>query len=136
MRRLSGPLAGLLLFYDTTGIDAVIPVPLSPGALKDRGFNQSLLVAHELSKRKKIPLLIDALRKVADTRPQVGLSAKERAANVKEAFFCNRKLTGMKILLIDDVMTTGATVNACSRELLRTGAGSVNVLTLARAGVD
>jgi len=137
MRRLSGPLAGLLLFYDTTGIDAVIPVPLSPGALKDRGFNQSLLVAHELSKRKKIPLLIDALRKVADTRPQVGLSAKERAANVKKAFFCNRKLAGsMNILLIDDVMTTGATVNACSRELLRSGAGSVSVLTLARAGVD
>jgi len=136
MRRLSGPLADLLLFYDTTGIDAVMPVPLGPGALKDRGFNQSLLIAYTLSKRKKLPLSIDALRKVADTRPQVGLSAKERAANVKKAFSCTRKLTGMNILLIDDVMTTGATVNACSRQLLRSGAGSVNVLTLARAGVD
>ena len=136
MRRLAGPLADLLLFYDTTGIDTVIPVPLGPGALKDRGFNQSLLIASALSKRKKLPLRIDALRKIADTRPQVGLSAKERAANVKKAFSCTRKLTGMNILLIDDVMTTGATVNACSRQLLRSGAGSVNVLTLARAGVD
>lgn len=113
-----------------------MPVPLGPGALKDRGFNQSLLIAYALSKRKKLPLSIDALRKIADTRPQVGLSAKERAANVKKVFSCTRKLTGMNILLIDDVMTTGATVNACSRQLLRSGAGSVNVLTLARAGVD
>jgi ComF family protein len=136
IRRLSGPLADLLLFYDTTGIDAVIPVPLYPGVLKNRGFNQSLLIAYALSKKKRLTLNIDALRKVADTRPQVGLSARERAVNVKKAFSCTRKLTGMKILLIDDVMTTGATVNACSRQLLRSGACSVSVLTLARAGVD
>jgi ComF family protein len=136
IRRLSGPLADLLLFFDATGIDAVVPVPLHPRALKDRGFNQSLLLAHALSKRKKLPLIIDALRKVVDTRPQVGLSAKERAANVNKAFACASTLAGMKVLLIDDVMTTGATVNACSRQLLRSGAASVTVLTLARAATE
>jgi ComF family protein len=135
IRRLSRPLAELLLFYDTTEIDAVIPVPLSHCGLQDRGFNQALLLAYALSKKKRLPLIIDTLRKVADTPPQVGLSAKERIANVRKAFACTGKVSGMDILLIDDVMTTGATVNACARQLLNSGANSINVLTLARAGL-
>ncbi len=135
IRRLSKPLAEFLLFYDTEGIDAVIPVPLSPSGLKNRGFNQALLLSLHLSRERKIPLLMDVLRKVLDTPPQVGLSAKERAANVKKTFACTGTLTGMNMLLIDDVMTTGATVNACSKQLLSAGAKSVSVLTLARAGM-
>ncbi len=135
MRRLSKPLADLLMFYDTTGIDALVSVPLSLRGLKDRGFNQALLLAAALSREKRLPLIIDVLRKVADTPPQVGLSAKERTANVKKAFVCTGKLSGMNILLIDDVMTTGATVNACSQQLLRSGARSINVLTLARSSL-
>jgi ComF family protein len=123
------------MFYDTTGIDALISVPLSPRSLKDRGFNQALLLAAALSRKKRLPLIIDGLRKVADTPPQVGLSAKERAANVKKAFVCTNKVSGMNILLIDDVMTTGATVNACAQQLRRSGARSINVLTLARASL-
>ena len=122
-------------FYDTAGIDAVIPVPLSPSGLKERGFNQALLLAYHLSKKKNLPLLMDVLQKVADTPPQVGLSAKERAANVRKAFACRKKLSDMSILLIDDVMTTGATVNACSKQLLKAGAKNVYVLTLSRAGM-
>jgi len=135
IRRLSRPLSEFLLFYDTEGIDAVVPVPLSPASLKSRGFNQALLLSHHLSEQKKIQLLMDVLRKIVDTPPQVGLSAKERAANVKKAFACRGTVTGMNVLLIDDVMTTGATVNACSKQLLLAGAKSVFVLTLARAGV-
>ena len=135
IRRLSRPLAEFLLFHDTEGIDAVVPVPLSPSSLKTRGFNQALLLSRHLSEEKKIPLLMDALKKIVDTPPQVGLSAKERAANVKKAFACTDKVAGMNVLLIDDVMTTGATVNSCSRQLLKAGAKSVSVLTLARAGI-
>jgi competence protein ComFC len=121
-------------FYNTAGIDAVIPVPLSPSGLKERGFNQALLLAYHLSKKKNLPLLMDVLAKITDTPPQVGLSAKERAANVRKAFACRKKLSDMSILLIDDVMTTGATANACSKELLKAGARNVYVLTLSRAG--
>jgi len=133
IRRLSKPLGALMAFYDTTGTDAIVPVPLSPGGLINRGFNQALLLAYQLSKRKKVPLLMDVLAKITDTPPQIGLSAKERSANVRKAFTCRKKLPGMSILLIDDVMTTGATVNACSKELLKAGARNVYVLTLARA---
>lgn len=135
IRRLSKPLSEFLLFYDTKGIDSVVPVPLSPKSLKNRGFNQALLLSRHLSDEKKIPLLMDVLRKIVDTPPQVGLSAKERAANVKKAFACTGEVTGLNVLLIDDVMTTGATVNACSKQLLSAGAKSVSVLTLARAGI-
>ena len=134
IRRLSGPLSEFLLFHDAEGIDAVVPVPLSPRSLKNRGFNQALLLSRHLSKKKKIPLLMDVLIKILDTPSQVGLSAKERAVNVKKAFACTGRVSGMNVLLIDDVMTTGATVNSCSRQLLGAGAESVHVLTLARAG--
>ncbi len=135
IRRLSKPLAELLLFYDTKDMDAVVPVPLSPSGLKSRGFNQAVLLASHVAKQKKLPLLMDELKKIVDTPPQVGLSAKERAVNVKKAFSCRGTVMGMNLVLIDDVMTTGATVNACSRELIRAGAKSVSVLTLARAGM-
>lgn len=78
---------------------------------------------------------MDVLRKTVDTPPQVGLSATERNANVKKAFACSGGISGLKVLLVDDVMTTGATVNACSKQLLSAGAKSVSVLTLARAGM-
>ena len=135
VRSLSGPLAELLAFYDTSGLDAVSPVPLTPAGLRNRGFNQALLLAHRLSKKRRLPLVMDALQKVIDTPPQVGLSAQDRAANVKKAFSCTDEVRGLNMLLIDDVMTTGATVNACSGQMLRAGARSVRVLTLARAGM-
>ncbi len=135
LRRLSVPLAEFLSFYNTEGIDSVIPVPLSPKSLKKRGFNQSLLLSRQLSITKKIPLCMDVLHKVFETPTQVGLSAKERAVNVKGAFACRGRVTANNVLLVDDVMTTGATANACSVQLLKAGAKSVQVLTLARAAM-
>jgi len=136
IRRLSLPLSELLFSVIPDDIDTIVPVPLSLGSLRSRGFNQALLLARHLSKKRKSRLMMDVLRKVIDTPPQVGLSARERAANVKKAFACTGTVDDMNILLIDDVVTTGATVNACSKQLLRAGAKSVQVLTLARAGEE
>ena len=110
-----------------------MPVPLSRKGLRERGFNQSLLLAKTVSAGTTIPLVFDGLLKTKETPPQIGLNAKERAANLKGAFRVEGKFTGMRILLIDDVMTTGATANECSKQLLKAGAADVVVLTLARA---
>ena len=134
IKRLHRPLGEFLVDFDLSGIDAVMPVPLTIKGLRERGFNQSLLLAKAVSDRKKIPLIMDGLVKKTETAPQIGLSKKERRLNLKNAFRTTRTFPGMKILLVDDVMTTGSTTNECSKELLRAGAASTTVLTLARAG--
>lgn len=133
IKRLYKPLGKLLLDLDVTAKDAVIPVPLGIKGLRERGFNQSLLLAKVISENAKIPLVIDGLMKIRETHPQVGLSAKERAKNLKGAFSPTRDFHKMKLLLVDDVMTTGATANECAKQLLKAGAEDVAVLTLARA---
>ena len=133
IKRLYKPLGKLLLDLDVTAKDAVIPVPLGIKGLRERGFNQSLLLAKVISENAKIPLVIDGLMKIRETHPQVGLSAKERAKNLKGAFSSTGDFHKMKLLLVDDVMTTGATANECARQLLKAGAEDVSVLTLARA---
>jgi len=132
-KRLHKPLGDLLLHFDFTGIDAVIPVPLNIKGLRERGFNQSLLLAKIVSDKKKTPLIMEGLIKKTETIPQIGLSRKERRQNLKNAFGTPRTFSGMKLLLVDDVMTTGSTANECSKELLRAGAAEITVLTLARA---
>jgi ComF family protein len=133
IKRLHGPLGDFLVDFDMAGIDALIPVPLSVKGLRERGFNQSLLLARHLSERTKTTLIMDGLLKKTETVPQIGLSRNERRANLKGAFSADRKFPGMRLLLVDDVMTTCSTANACSKELLRAGAAEVRVLTLARA---
>lgn len=133
IKRLHNSLGDLLFDFDITGIDAVIPVPLSIRGLQERGFNQSLLLAKNLSDNKKITLIMNGLMKKTETLPQIGLSGNDRRQNLKNAFRAERKFAGMRLLLIDDVMTTGSTANECSKELLRAGAEDVTVLTLARA---
>lgn len=133
VKRLSKPLGKLLLDFDTSGIDAVVPVPLSVGGLRNRGFNQSLLLAKSVSDSKDIPLKPDGLFKKFETPPQIGLSAKDRARNLKGAFIATAPFTNQRLMLVDDVMTTGATANECSRQLIDAGASEVVVLTLARA---
>lgn len=135
IKRLSRPLGRFLLEFNISGIEAIVPVPLSPEGLRRRGFNQSLLLAKAVSDNKNIPLIMDCLLKRTETRPQVGLPAKERARNLKGAFVAAKQFTGKRIMLVDDVMTTGATANECSRQLLKAGASEVVVLTLARAAV-
>lgn len=124
----------LLLSLYPGGADALVPVPLSIEGLRQRGFNQSLLLAHHVSKKTGVALEMDGLVKVRDTHPQIGLSAKERAANLRGAFRAARDFRGERVVLVDDVMTTGATAAACARQLLKAGAADVVVLTLARAG--
>ena len=133
IRRLRRPLGDLLLGFDMYGIDALIPVPLSVSGLRERGFNQSLLLARTLSEKNRLPLIIDGLLKKTDTPAQIGLSKKERGLNLKGSFVTARKFSGMRLLLVDDVMTTGSTANECSKMLLRAGAEEVSALTLARA---
>jgi ComF family protein len=135
IRRLSKPLGTILLDLEIPKMDGIIPVPLSRKGLHKRGFNQSLLVARVIAKKTGIPLFMDTLLKKRETLPQVGLSAHDRSVNLKNAFKAAGNIRGMHLLLIDDVMTTGATVTECSRELLKAGAEEVIVLTLARAGI-
>jgi ComF family protein len=133
-RRLARPLAMQMLELDIPEVDGIVPVPLSMNRLRERGFNQSLLIARILSKHKGIPLMMDSLLKKRDTPPQTGLSGKERLKNLKGAFGVRGHIQGLRILLIDDVMTTGATVSECAKHLKRAGAQEVIVMTLARAG--
>jgi ComF family protein len=115
-------------------IDLVVPVPLHSRRLRERGFNQSLLLARQVSKRRSIPLNFTALDRIRQTRPQTRLSGPERHKNVRGAFEVNAPgaVAGRKILLIDDVFTTGATIQECTESLLDAGAKEVHVLTLAR----
>ncbi len=116
-------------------VDLLIPVPLHPKRLRERGFNQALLLVKALSQQTKIPYSKRLLKKRVPTPPQVKLSGGEREKGVKGSFHIEREdeIEGKTILLVDDVYTTGATVNECSRVLLKAGAERVDVLTLAHA---
>ncbi len=126
---------GLNRYWDPTLFDLLMSVPLHPQRLRERGFNQALLLVEELSRRTGIPYRKRGLRKVRPTTPQVNLSGAEREKAVRRSFHVMRKeeVEGKSILLVDDVYTTGATVNECSKVLLAAGAKRVDVLTLAHA---
>ncbi len=115
----------------TAAADLLVPVPLHTRRLKERGFNQALLLARAFP---DTPVAREALVRVRHTVPQSGLNPKERRENVKKAFAVPRpeEVKGKKIVLVDDVYTTGATVKECARVLLKAGAREVQVLTVAR----
>lgn len=117
-------------------VDALVPIPLHPVRLRERGYNQSSLLARALSKQTGIPVLDGLIRRIKLTQTQTTLSRDQRALNMRRAFFVDEqrahKLTDKRVVLIDDVLTTGATANACARELRRAGAGRVDVWTVAR----
>lgn len=115
-------------------LDCVTSVPLSHAHLSDRGYNQSNLLARPLALARQIPFIPHALWRTRETRAQVGLSAKERDINVRDAFGANANLVKNKtVVVIDDVTTTGSTIRACASALHAAGALSVYGLTLARA---
>ncbi|HXN31925.1 MAG TPA: ComF family protein [Polyangiaceae bacterium] len=141
---LARPLGDLLwraLRPDARGLrgSVVVPVPLHASRLAQRGFNQAALIARRVALRIDAPLLPLALARVRDTPQQAALDREGRIANVAGAF-CTRqsdRVRGRSVLLIDDVRTTGATMNACASALLVAGAASVAhaVVAVARAGV-
>lgn len=116
----------------------IVPVPLHLARLRWRGFNQSQLLARALARLTGVPMDPFSLERVRPTRPQVELDQAERRRNVKRAFQVTRaeRIRGQRVLLVDDVYTTGATADDCSRALMRAGAAAVDVLTLARAVVQ
>jgi len=132
-RRISKPLGTLLSKESLPLVDVIVPVPLHIKNLRERGYNQSLLIARKLSRSLHIPLFMDTLIKKKETPPQIGLSAKERISNVRNAFTVQGNVKGRRILLVDDVMTTGATVKECSHALVNAGAREVIVATIARS---
>jgi ComF family protein len=113
----------------------VAPVPLYFGRMKDRTFDQSFLIAREVARILSLPMANGLLRRVRDTDSQAKKTKAERAKNIKGAFEVDRpdRVAGMNFLLVDDVMTTGATVNEAAKMLKRAGAGQIHVFTLARA---
>ena len=123
---------------DMQGYTIIMPVPLHIRRLRERGFNQSLLLAKVLSARYAIPLDFVTLRRERDTPPQTTMGRKERQANIKGAFAVadKERVREQHVLLIDDVYTTGSTLAECARVLLNSGAAQVGVLTLARAVKD
>jgi ComF family protein len=146
--QLARPLGELLLtafsfFWDKDSIDVVVPVPLHLKRLRKRGFNQVyLLIRNWQTIAGQIPFDMgdfqierDVLVRTVPTAPQTGLGRRQRADNIKNAFVLAdaAKIIGKRILLVDDVYTTGATVDECARLLLHHGAAHVDVLSLARA---
>ncbi len=122
-------------YWDPKFFDLVVPVPLHKQRLRERGFNQTLLLVKEFSRRTGIPYRMRVLQKKKSTPPQIHLSGAEREKGVRGSFHILRRedLEGRTILLVDDVYTTGATVNECSKVLLAGGAARVDVFTLAHA---
>ncbi len=112
--------------------DAIVAMPLSPARLAERGFNQALEIARVVAGATGIPLLPFACRKVVDTAPQAALPWKERAKNVRRAFVCDAELTGRRVAVVDDVLTTGATLNELARVLRKAGAVEVQGWVVAR----
>jgi ComF family protein len=113
--------------------DLLLPLPLHPTRLQTRGFNQSLEIARTISRRLNIPMNASCLTRTRATPPQAALPLKERAKNVRGAFECTSDLSGKRILLVDDVMTTGATLRECARILQLHGAAQITLVVAARA---
>jgi len=119
------------------GYAALVPVPLHPQRLRDRGYNQSLLLALHLGRLWDIAVERDYLRRDAWSVPQASLNRAQRPRAVRGAFSCrDRRYAGRRLLLIDDVFTSGSTVDECARTLKRYGAAAVDVVTVARTLKD
>jgi ComF family protein len=131
------PLGNLMATYwqqHPMPADVVVPVPLHATRLRERGYNQAALLARELARQADLAVNEQTLARKRATAPQVELDAKQRRENVHDAFCCcDGSLAGRRVLLVDDVCTTGATLEACAIALRESGARSVQALTLARA---
>lgn len=139
-RAMAGPLAALVADLGPAlplgAVDVIVPVPLHPRRERERGFNQSWLLARRLAAAWSLTARGDVLTRRVATAPQTDLGAAARHLNVRDAFAIRRPelVAGRHVLLVDDVLTTGATVSECAVALRTGGAATVGVVTVARAG--
>ena len=138
-RTLAAPLGDLLAGLGLAALpgappDLIIPVPLHRRRERDRGYNQALLLARRLEQHWQVPVAVGVLARAAATAPQADLDAAARRRNVRGAFVVREPaaVTGRHVIVVDDVLTTGATVGECARCLTRAGAAVVGVVTVAR----
>lgn len=130
--RIGRELGRILSLIRVPEIEILIPVPLHKSKLLKREFNQSAILAYELSKAWSIPIELDSLVKVKKTSDQATLSEKARKSNLRDAFSIAKPLRYRKVGLVDDVVTTGATVYECAKVLKEGGALEVHVIALAK----
>ncbi|QYK51444.1 MAG: ComF family protein [Anaerolineales bacterium] len=129
---LAAHLAEVLL--PSWAIDLVVPIPLSATRLRMRGFNQAELLAQAFAQLVQLPIAIKALMRIRDTKFQRTLGRADRKQNVRQAFRADgRSFAGMKILIVDDIFVTGATINSASRAIKKAGGHSVFAITVARS---
>ncbi|MCX8030629.1 MAG: ComF family protein [Thermodesulfovibrionales bacterium] len=133
LKRLARPLSDLILRLSIpNNCDLIVPVPIRPERLRDRQFNQTALIGYFISKALNIPMNLDILIKIRETKPQTGLLRNERLKNIKNAFYAEKVING-HILLIDDVITSGTTIKECSYALFNGGAKEVTAVALAHS---
>ena len=113
-------------------VDLIVPMPLHPERLGERGFNQAAEIARRLAGQLALPWLPSSCTRVRDTPPQAGLDLKSRRRNLRNAFRCDASLDGRRVALVDDVMTSGASLNELARTVKRAGAASVSAWVVAR----
>ncbi len=112
--------------------DCIVAMPLHPARLRERGFNQSLELARQVAHNLKIPLLSHVCQRIRDTPPQSALPWKERGKNMRKAFTCTADLSGKHVAVVDDVMTSGVSVNELARALRQANAREVSAWIVAR----
>lgn len=134
--RLLGLLLAESLAHRGTFPELVLPVPLHASRLRQRGFNHSAEIAREVARRLAIPLAVGVVARCRATPPQVGLTAKARTRNVRHAFAVTRPLRARHVAILDDVMTTGSTVNELAGVLRTAGVERIDIWVCARASLD
>lgn len=115
-----------------TSAHCIVPMPLHPARLTERGFNQAVEIARPLARQLGIPVHINAAQRIRDTPAQASLGHAERLKNMNSAFICNTQVAGQHVALLDDVMTTGASLDALARAVIHAGAISVEAWVVAR----